>query len=81
MLFCLSDTLIIYLIWSSKSDSAPVRGEAYEPAGLRTQQSQRRNVAQLRVGPGGCQNIVGGSEKFSHGIVRSQKPLLTVPPL
>jgi hypothetical protein len=37
---------------SSKSDSAPVRGEAYEPAGLRTQQSQRRDVAQPRVG--GC---------------------------
>ena len=66
---------------SSKSDSAPVRGEAYEPAGLRTQQSQRRDVAQLRVGSGGCRNVVGGSEKFSHGIVRSRKPpLLTVPP-
>jgi hypothetical protein len=38
---------------SSKSDSAPVRGEAYEPAGLQTQQSQRRDVTQLRVGGGG----------------------------
>ena len=24
------------IIWSLKSDSAPVRGEAYEPTGLRT---------------------------------------------
>jgi len=57
---------------SSKSDSAPVRGEAYEPAGLWTQQSQRRDVAQLRVGcGGGGRNVVGGSEKFSHGMVRS----------
>ena len=38
---------------SSKSDSAPVRGEVYKPTGLRTQQSQRRDVAQLRVGGGG----------------------------
>ena len=67
-------------IGSSKSDSAPVHGEAYEPAGLWTQQSQRRDVAQQRVGPGGCQGVVGGSERFSHGMVRSQKPLLTVPP-
>ena len=28
----------------SKPDSAPVRGDGYEPAGLRIQQSQRRNV-------------------------------------
>ncbi|OCK98039.1 uncharacterized protein K441DRAFT_654949, partial [Cenococcum geophilum 1.58] len=64
----------------SKSDSAPVRGEAYEPAGLWTQQSQRRDVAQLRVGGrcGGGRNVVGGSEKFSHGMVRSRKPLLTL---
>ena len=66
---------------SSKSDSAPVRGEAYEPASLWTQQSQRKDVAQLRVGGrGGSRNVMGGSEKFSHGMVRSQKPLLTVPP-
>ena len=57
--------------WSSKSDSAPVRGEAYEPAGLWTQQSQCRDVAQLRVGSGGCQNVMGGSEKFLYGMVRS----------
>jgi len=55
-----------------KSDSAPVRGEAYEAAGLWTQQSQRRDVAQLRVGGrGGGRNVIGGSEKFSHGMVRS----------
>ena len=29
---------------ASKSDSAPVRGEAYEPASLQTQQSQRRDM-------------------------------------
>ena len=56
---------------SSKSDSAPIRGEAYKPASLQTQQSQRKDVAQLRVGSGGCQNVVGGSEKFSHRMVRS----------
>ena len=51
------------------------------PAGLWTQQSQRRDVAQLRVGRSSSgRNVVGGSEKFSHGIVRSQKPLLTVTP-
>ena len=36
------DSISLYLllanliIWSSKSDSAPVSGEAYEPASLRT---------------------------------------------
>ena len=57
--------------WSSKSDSAPVRGEAYEPAGLQTQQSQSKDVAQLQIGSGGCQNVIGGSEKFLYGMVRS----------
>ena len=73
---------LVYIIpWSSKSDSTPIRGEAYEPASLWTQQSQRRDVAQLRVGGrGGGRNVIGGSEKFSHGMVRSRKPLLTVPP-
>ena len=53
-------------------DSAPVHGEAYEPASLWTQQSQHKDVAQLRVGGrGGGQNVIGGSEKFSHRMVRS----------
>ena len=67
---------------SSTSDSAPVRGKAYKPAGLWTQQSQRRDVAQLRVGGRGGvgRNVVGGSEKFLYGMVRSRKPLLTVTP-
>jgi hypothetical protein len=49
--------------------------------GLRTclEQSQRRDVAQRAGRPGGGCERWGGSEKFSHGMVRSRKPLLTVP--
>ena len=35
----------------SKTDSAPVRGDGYEPESLT--QSQRRDVAQRAIGPGG----------------------------
>ena len=38
---------------SLKSDSTPVHGEAYKPTSLRTQQSQCKDIAQLRVGSGG----------------------------
>ena len=43
-------------------------------------QSQRRDVAQrVLVGLVVVVYVVGRSEKFSHGMVRSQKPLQTVP--
>ena len=61
----------------SKTDSAPVRGDGYEPESLT--QSQRRDVAQRAIGPGGGCKRWGGGEKFSYGMVRSQKPPLTVP--
>jgi hypothetical protein len=62
----------------SKLDSAPVRGDGYEP-GLQIQ-SQRRDVAQrVLVGLVVVVCVVGRSEKFLHGIVRSRKPLQTVP--
>src|SRR6266702_3882495 len=43
-------------------------------------QSQRKDVAQRAIGPGGggCE-CWGGGEKFSHGMVRSRKPPLLVP--
>src|SRR6266699_4475514 len=42
-------------------------------------QSQRRDVAQRAIGPGGGCERWGGGEKFSHGMVRSRKPPLLVP--
>src|SRR6266702_8615602 len=42
-------------------------------------QSQRRDVAQRAIGPGGGCERWGGGEKFSYGMVRSRKPPLLVP--
>jgi IS30 family transposase len=65
----------------SKSDSAPVRGDGYKPGSSKFQiQSQRRNIAQrVLVGLVVVVYVIGRSKKFSHGMVRSQKPLQTVP--
>ncbi len=58
----------IYCVWPSKSDSAPVRGDGYEP-GLRSsdpEPTQRRRTAcgqDLVVVVG----VKGGGEKFSDG--------------
>ena len=57
---------------SSKSDSVPVRGDGYEPefskfrlrANAETSHSVRYDLVVV-VG------IMGGNEKFSHGMVRS----------
>ena len=62
-------------------DSAPVRGDGYKPKSLKfrlranaeTSYSVRYNMVVVVA------SIVGGSEKFLYGIVRSQKPLLIVP--
>ena len=64
----------------SKTDSAPVRGDGYEPksskfrlrANAETSHSVRYDLVVV-VG------IVGGGEKFSHGMVRSRKPPLSAP--
>ena len=68
-------------MWPSKTDSAPVRGDGYEPrsskfrlrANAETSHSVRYDMVVVVV------SIMGGSEKFLHGMVRSQKPLLLVP--
>ena len=55
-----------------ESDSAPVRGDGYEPRSSKFQiQSQCRDVIQ-RVGrpSSGCKRW-GGSKKFLHRMVRS----------
>src|SRR6266571_7493823 len=73
--------LYIYNLWPSKTDSAPVRGDGYEPgsskfrlrANAETSHSVRYDMVVVVA------SIVGGGEKFSHGIVRSQKPPLMVP--
>ena len=60
--------ILNYLIWPSKSDSAPVRGDGYEPS-LRSsdpEPTQRRRTAcgqDLVVVVG----VEGGGEKFSDG--------------
>ena len=64
----------------SKTDSAPVRSDGYEPesskfrlrANAETSHSVRYDLVVV-VG------IVGSGEKFLYGIVRSQKLLLMVP--
>jgi hypothetical protein len=65
----------------SKSDSAPVYGNSYKLRSLKFQiQSQRRDIAQhILVGLVVVIYVMGRSKKFSYGIVRSQKPLQTVP--
>src|SRR6266704_3138669 len=68
------------LLWPSKSDSAPVRGDGYEPrsskfrlrANAETSHSVRYDMVVVVA------SIVGG-EKFSHGMVRSRKPPPLVP--
>src|SRR6266702_2980680 len=64
----------------SKTDSAPVRGDGYEPgsskfrlrANAETSHSVRYDMVVVVA------SIVGG-EKFSHGMVRSRKPPPLVP--
>ena len=65
----------------SETDSAPVRGDGYEPrsskfrprANAETSHSVRYDIVVVVA------SVVGGGEKFSHGMVRSQKPPLMVP--
>ena len=65
----------------SKTDSAPVRGDGYEPesskfrlrANAETSHSVRYDLVVVVIG------IVGGGEKFSHGMVRSRKQPLSAP--
>ena len=73
---------ILYISgWPSKTDSAPVRGDGYEPgsskfrlrANAETSHSVRYDFVAVVA------SVVGGGERFSHGIVRSQKPPLIVP--
>ena len=67
--------------WLSKTDSAPVRGDGYEPgsskfrlrANAETSHSVRCDMVVVVA------SIVGGGEKFSHGMVRSRKPPPLVP--
>jgi hypothetical protein len=64
-----------------KTDSAPVRGDGYKPksskfrlrANAKTLHSVRYNLVVVVV------SIVGGGEKFLHGMVRSRKLPLLVP--
>src|SRR6266568_8447094 len=73
---------LIYIKRPSKTDSAPVRGDGYEPgsskfrprANAETSHSVLVGLVVVVV------SVVGGSEKFSHGMVRAQKPLLMVSP-
>jgi len=65
----------------SKTDSAPIRGDGYEPRSLKfrlranaeTSHSVRYDFVVVVA------SVVGGGEKFSHRIVRSRKPPLMVP--
>jgi hypothetical protein len=65
----------------SKTDSTPVRGDGYEPrsskirprADAETLYSVRYDLVVVVV------SVVGGSEKFLYGMVRSRKPPLLVP--
>ena len=68
--------------WPSKTDSAPIRGDGYEPgsskfrprANAETSHSVRYDIVVVVA------SSMGGSERFLHGIVRSRKPPLLVPP-
>ena len=66
--------------WPSKTDSAPVRGDGYEPGSSKFRlRANAETSHSVLVGLVVVVSVVGGSEKFSHGMVRSRKPLLTVP--
>jgi hypothetical protein len=63
-----------------KTDSAPVRGDGYEPGSSKFRPRANAETSHsVRVGAGGCRNVIGGSEKFLYGMVRSRKPLLWSP--
>src|SRR6266568_8540583 len=73
--------LVYIIIGPSKTDSAPVRGNGYKPgsskfrlrANAETSHSVRYDMVVVVA------SIVGGSKKFSHGIVRSRKPPPLIP--
>ena len=75
------EKLVNILDRPSKTDSAPVRGDGYEPesskfrlrANAETSHSVRYDLVVVVM------SIVGGGEKFSHGMVRSRKPPPLVP--
>ena len=76
------DVVRVYIkeVWLSKTDSAPVRGDGYEPGS-----SKFRPRANAETSHSACKqevvmvSVVGVSEKFSHGILRSRKPLFWCP--
>jgi hypothetical protein len=53
-------------------DSAPVRGDGYEP---RSSRANAETSYSVLVGLVVVVCVVGHNEKFSHGMVRSRKPL------
>jgi len=65
----------------SKTDSASIRGDGYEPRSLKfrlranakTSHSVRYDFVVVVA------SVMGGSEKFSYRMVRSRKPPLMVP--
>jgi len=66
--------------WPSKTDSAPVRGDGYEPGSSKFRlRANAETSHSVLVGLVVVVCVVGRSEKFSHGMVRSRKPLLMVP--
>jgi len=64
-----------------KTDSAPIRGDGYEPRSLKfrlranaeTSHSVQYDFVVVVA------SVIGGGEKFLYGMVRSRKPPLMVP--
>src|SRR6266550_8853514 len=74
--------IILYINYRlSKTDSAPVRGDGYEPRSskFRLRANAETSHSAYKWDLVVVVSVVGGSEKFSHGMVRSRKPLLLVP--
>ena len=64
----------------SKSDSTPIRSDGYEPGSSKIRlRANAETSHSVLVGLVVVVCVVGRSEKFSHRIVRSRRPLLTVP--
>src|SRR6266702_6161501 len=79
-LLVLYEFLLVIGGWPSKTDSAPVRGDGYEPGSSKFRPRANAETSHsVLVDVVVVVSVVGGSEKFSHGMVRSRKPLLTVP--
>ena len=63
-----------------KTDSAPIYGDGYKPKSSKFRlRANAETLYSVRYDLVVVVDIIGGGKKFSHGMVRSRKPLLSAP--